>query len=66
MDRRVAYLLHFGTRLVWLVYPEARNVTVYNARRDHYVVGAHDELTGANVLPDFRCDVADFFKLPGH
>ena len=29
------------------------------------VLHKDDELTGDDVLPDFRCKVAEFFTLPG-
>ncbi len=65
VNRRIKEQLVFGIKVVWLVDSEARNVTVYRAGRDHYVVEENEELTGDDVLPDFRCKVADFFKLPG-
>ena len=51
--------------LVWLVDPESRDVTVYRPGEEPYVLGEQDEITGENVLPEFRCRVADFFRLPG-
>lgn len=65
MTRRVSQFLRKGIPLVWIVDAEAREVTVYRPGREPYVVGEQDELTGEDVLPDFRCRVADFFRLPG-
>jgi Uma2 family endonuclease len=65
VNRRIKEQLEFGTRLVWLLDPEARNVTVYRPGKAHYVVEENEELTGEDVLPDFRCKVAEFFNLPG-
>jgi Uma2 family endonuclease len=62
---RVVDQLKFGTRLVWVVDPEARSVAVHRPGRDPYVVHADEEITGEDVLPDFRCKVSEFFKLPG-
>lgn len=62
---RVADQLRFGTRLVWVIDPEARNVTVFQPGREPYVVQENEELTGEDVLPDFRCRVAEFFAFPG-
>lgn len=62
---RVTQLLARGVVLVWLVDPEARDVTVHRLGRPTYRVQAGDELTGEDVLPDFRCRVEDFFTLPG-
>lgn len=63
--RRVREQIRFGTRLVWVVDPEARNVSVYRPGQEPYVVEANEELTGEDVLPDFRCRVAEFFAFPG-
>ncbi len=63
--RRVREQLHFGTKLVWVVDPEESNVIVYRPGREEYVVGAAEELTGGDVLPDFRCLVAELFAMPG-
>lgn len=63
--RRVREQLRFGTRLVWVVDPEECNVIVYRQGREECIVGEGEELTGEDVLPDFRCRVAEFFVLPG-
>lgn len=44
--------------LVWVVYPEARLVIVHG-RNSYERLGEDDELTGGEVLPGFRCRVAD-------
>ena len=63
--RRVREQIRFGTRLVWVVDPGARNVTVHRPGQEPYIVEENEELTGADVLPDFRCRVAEFFAFPG-
>jgi Uma2 family endonuclease len=65
VNRRIRDQLRFGTALVWLIDPEARNVTVYRPGKEHYVLEETEELTGEDVLPDFRCRVAEFFAMPG-
>lgn len=62
---RIAQQLQFGTRLVWVVDPDQRNVTVYRPGQEPYVVTENEELTGEDVLPGFRCRVAEFFAFPG-
>ena len=49
-------------RLVWEVNPETRTIKVY--RLDGTVTRLHeqDELSGEDVLPGFRCPVAEFFR----
>jgi Uma2 family endonuclease len=63
--RRVTQFLKKGIALVWLVDPEARNITVFRPGQEPVVLEEGDELTGMDVLPDFRCRVADFFAVPG-
>jgi len=63
--RRVQDQLRFGTQLVWVVDPEARNVTAYQAGQEPKVFEIGMELTGGDVLPEFRCAVAELFALPG-
>ena len=62
---RVAQLLARGAKLVWVVDPESRDVSVYRPGSDPRVVAADSELTGEEILPDFRCRVAEFFDVPG-
>jgi Uma2 family endonuclease len=63
--RRIAHFLARGIARVWLVDPEDRSVTVYQANQIPQVFEGDDELTDPEVLPGFRCRVANFFYLPG-
>ncbi len=63
--RRVSEFLRRGIALVWIVDPEAQDVTVHRPGREPYVVSGDEELTGDDVLPDFKCRVSDLFRLPG-
>jgi Uma2 family endonuclease len=65
VNASIAEFLRWGVSLVWLVDPEDRTVTVYRPDRAHTIYQADQELTGDEVLPDFRCRVADFFYMPG-
>jgi Uma2 family endonuclease len=62
---RISQYLKRGVPLVWLVDPELRIVTVYRSGKDLYTRDNGEELTGEDVLPDFRCWVGEFFALPG-
>jgi Uma2 family endonuclease len=62
---RLSQFLKRGVPLVWLVDPEVRCVTVYRLNHHHLVLDETEELTGGEILPDFRCRVAEFFALPG-
>jgi Uma2 family endonuclease len=57
--------LRTGVEMVWVIDPAARTVTVYRPNKGPRVYTEDDELTGEDVLPGFRCRVADFFYVPG-
>lgn len=52
------YFTH-GVRMVWVVAPEDRTVTVYRSRDEGRVLHENATLTGDDVLPGFRCRVAE-------
>lgn len=54
-----------GVRQMWLISPEHRTVTVYRSLTDVTVLTDQDELRGEEIVPDFRCPVADLFRAPG-
>jgi Uma2 family endonuclease len=47
--------------LVWVVYPPSRSVEVLRADGSETKIGPDGELTGEDILPGFRCRVADLF-----
>lgn len=51
-----------GTRMVWLVDPEARNVMALVPGRVPWIVEEGEELTGAPVWPDLKVDLAKAFR----
>lgn len=53
--------LRAGVRLVWVVYPEAREVQVYPVGERPMILGSEDEISGGDVVPGFVCKVSDFF-----
>jgi Uma2 family endonuclease len=65
VNRRINQYLKRGVPLVWLVDPEVRNITIYRPGKDLYTVEETEDLTGDEILPDFRCRAAEFFALPG-
>jgi Uma2 family endonuclease len=65
VTRKIMDYLRSSVRLVWLIDPEARTVTVYQPDSGPRLVEESEELDGGEALPDFRCRVADFFLLPG-
>jgi Uma2 family endonuclease len=63
--RRVSQFLRWGTSVVWLVDPEDRTVTVFRPNQLPQVFDEGEELTGGEELPEFRCQVGEFFAMPG-
>ncbi|WP_435007207.1 Uma2 family endonuclease [Tundrisphaera lichenicola] len=53
-----------GIPLVWLIYPPSRKVRVLRPEGPPTELGPDDELTGEDVLPGFRCRIADLFGGP--
>jgi len=62
-EEKVAQWLSAGTAMVWVVNPRRRMVTVYRSLTDITVLTETDELTGNDVVPGFRCQVAKIFGL---
>lgn len=56
---KVANYLDAGSRLVWLVDPAGRRVTVHRADGSTTQLGDTDWLDGEVVLPGFRCRIGD-------
>ncbi len=61
LREKVRDYLDAGTRLVWVLWPEDRSVTVYAAGSEVRELREGDELDGGEVLPGFRARVADLF-----
>jgi Uma2 family endonuclease len=59
-DRALA-LLDAGVRLVWIVDPASRTVTVYRSATDIETLSDDAELRAPSLLPGFRCPIADLF-----
>jgi len=62
--RRIAEFQKAGIPLVWVIDPDERDVTVYRRGQAPYVIENGQELTGDDVLPEFRCPIAEFFYAP--
>ncbi|MCX7967837.1 MAG: Uma2 family endonuclease [Armatimonadetes bacterium] len=63
MGRKLGEYFMSGAKEVWLVDPDKVTVTVYKSLTDVQVFHADDEITGGDLLPDFRCKVADLVAL---
>lgn len=50
-----------GAKLVWVVDPASRSVTVYRPDSELIVLAEHEVIDGDDVVPGFQCDVAEIF-----
>jgi Uma2 family endonuclease len=58
---KAARWLRAGARLVWIVDPDRRSVTVKRPGAADAIVHEGDTILGFDVVPGFACDVARFF-----
>jgi Uma2 family endonuclease len=65
MTRRVAGYLRSGVKMVWLIDPEECDVTIYRPGQEDEVYDRTQDLSGGDLLPGFRCAVADLFFSTG-
>lgn len=61
---KVREYLQAGTRLVWVVEPEDRTVTIYTEPGNGTVLWDDAVLTATEILPGFSVPVRDFFPEP--
>jgi Uma2 family endonuclease len=64
IEEKIADYLGAGTRLVWVVDPATRTVTVHEPGAAARVLGSGDVLDGEPVLGGLRIDVATFVRNP--
>lgn len=54
--------LDAGTRLVWVIEPVAKTVTVYRSETDITLLTREDTLTGEDVVEGFSCQISQLFE----
>ncbi len=60
--KKTADYLDAGSRLVWVVEPRKRCVTVYRGQDEVHMLREGDHLHGFDVLPGFCISVAELFE----
>ena len=65
MRRKVREYFDAGVRLVWLLDPEARTMTVHRSVEDSVVLAEEDIISGGDVLPGFRVRLGELFDRTG-
>ncbi len=61
VDQKVVEWLNAGTRLVWVIHPTRRTVTVHRPPDTTEELTETATLNGADVIPGFSCRVGDLF-----
>jgi Uma2 family endonuclease len=56
---KVGEYLEAGVRAVWVIDPRKAKAITYRSLSDVTELGADDDLEGGDVLPGFRCRLAD-------
>jgi Uma2 family endonuclease len=62
MTRKVREYFDSGVKMVWVVDPEERTLTVYRKPGDGRVLWEDATISGEDVLPGFTYSVAEFFR----
>jgi Uma2 family endonuclease len=52
-----------GARMVWHMRPEMQTLQVFTSPTEFTTLTAEQEIDGGDLLPEFRCRVADLFAL---
>ena len=62
VEEKVDDYLASGTRLVWVVNPRRRTVTVNQPGNNPVILRERETLDGGEVLPGFQCVVSEVFS----
>jgi Uma2 family endonuclease len=61
VQAKVSDYLEAGVRLMWIIYPQQKQVVVHRPDGTSETLGAADTLTGGDVLPGFALPLARLF-----
>ena len=62
VQQKVRDYLEAGSRLVWIVAPQAKAVTVYRADSSARLLREGEDLEGEDVLPGLAIPLAEVFR----
>jgi Uma2 family endonuclease len=62
VDEKIADWLAAGTKLVWVIHPNRRTVSVHRPKREIEVLSAGHRLSGEDVVKGFECAVEELFE----
>ena len=61
IEEKVFEYLDAGTKLVWVINPVLKTVTVYRSQDDIEILTRNQTLTGEDVVEGFSCSVEEIF-----
>lgn len=64
LEEKIDEYLRAGVRLVWVINPDLRTLTVYGPDRSGAKLRNGDTIDGDPVLPGFRLPLSDLFTMP--
>jgi Uma2 family endonuclease len=62
VEEKVADYLDGGSKLVWVLSPKLKTVTVHRPGRNPIVLKRDDLLSGEEIVPGFQCKVSELFS----
>jgi Uma2 family endonuclease len=65
MQKRINKFLEKGVAMAWLIDPDAETLTIFLPNKQPIVLESHEEVSVLKLLPDFHCQVSDFFVMAG-
>lgn len=61
IDDKIVLFFGAGSRMVWIIKPESRTVSVYTSPFEVRILGERDTLEGGDVLPGFSYELSKLF-----
>jgi Uma2 family endonuclease len=61
MIEKIETYIDYGVRLLWIVDPQRKTVTVYEGSTTSQTLHVEDTVSGSSVLPEFKLSVNDIF-----
>ena len=62
LNEKMSEYFSTGARMVWLIDPDERSVTIYEQPNEGRVYKGRSVISGDNVLPGFTCTVGELFE----
>lgn len=61
LDEKIQEYQKVGVPLIWVIYPNSRTVRIHRIDATESLLHEHEELSGEEIIPGFRCSVAGIF-----